>query len=292
MAHFQPPPDGDFGEYDVDSKLAVGSIWRMTTDVQGKGFEAALWGGSGLVVRSNNPAVIANPVPERASGALRVFRLKGLSTGTTMLEAGPQGSTPWVSLQVRVVQKLAAVASGDSMLELTAPQMALNAADTPVTYDMRYDRRIASSTAASAVIATAASMGKLKHLVISSHGYIKYGASGISDSVISIGAGLSRQNIELFSQLKGAIGGGVIWFGACGIGNDNIGNGERATRSGAYIVAPVMYMAPKSGQGSKLPPNKIDMYQRFVPKVFAPTGHLVSWSSFLRMGTVLGFKVA
>jgi hypothetical protein len=33
------------------------------------------------------------------------------------------------------------------------------------------------------------------------------------------------------------------------------------------------------------------MYQRFVPKVFAPTGHLVTWSSFLRMGSLLGFKV-
>jgi hypothetical protein len=52
-----------------------------------------------------------------------------------------------------------------------------------------------------------------------------------------------------------------------------------------------MYMQPKSGQGSKLPPGMMDMYQRFVPKVFAPTGHLVSWSSFLRMGALLGFRV-
>lgn len=145
--------------------------------------------------------------------------------------------------------------------------------------------------AASSVITTATAMGKLRHLVLSSHGYIRYGSGGITDSVISIGAGLSRSNIELFSRLKGSVGGGVIWFGACGSGNDNIGNGERASRAGAYIVAPVMYMQPKSGQGSKLPPGMMDMYQRFVPKVFAPTGHLVSWSSFLRMGTLLGFRV-
>ena len=291
MAHFQPPPDGEFGEYDVDSKLAVGSIWRMTTDIEGRGFEAALWGGSGLSVRSNNPSVVANPVPERASGALRVFRLKGLTPGTTLLEAGPSGGTPWVTLQVRVIQKLEAVSNGDSLIELTSPHMALNAADTPVPYDMRYDRRISAGTSAASVITTATAMGKLKHLVISSHGYIKTGAGGIEDSIISIGAGLSKQNVELFSQLKPAIGGGVIWFGACGIGNDNLRNGERASRSGAYIVAPVMYMAPKRGQG-KLPAGKIDMFQRFVPKVFAPTGYLVAWPSFLRMGNVLGFRVA
>lgn len=291
MAHFQAPTDGDFGEYDVDSKLAVGSIWRMTTDVEGKGCEAALWGGAGLTVRSNNPTVVANPVPERASGGLRVFRLKGLSPGTTMLEAGPQGGAPWVSLQVRVVQKLTSVSSGDSLLTLTSPHMALNAADTPVPYDMYYDRRIAASTSAASVMSTATAMGRLKHLVISSHGHIIFGSAGISDSIIRIGTGLNRGNVDLFSRLRPAIEGGVIWFGACGIGNDNVGNGERASRSGAYVVAPVMYMAPKPGQ-KKLGVGKMDMFERFVPKVFAPTGHLVSWASFLRMGNLLGFKVA
>jgi hypothetical protein len=44
---------------------------------------------------------------------------------------------------------------------------------------------------------------------------------------------------------------------------------------------------------TKLPPNQIDLYQRVVSKVFAPTGHLASASSFLRMGNVLGiFEVA
>lgn len=88
MAHFAPPPDGILGEYDVDSKLAVGSIWRMQVGVGGLGADVALWGGDGLVVRSNNPGVIANPLEERSSGPLRIFRLKGLTLGTTMLEAG------------------------------------------------------------------------------------------------------------------------------------------------------------------------------------------------------------
>ncbi len=290
MAHFAPPPDGILGEYDVDSKLAVGSIWRMQVGVGGLGADVALWGGDGLVVRSNNPGVIANPLEERSSGPLRIFRLKGLTLGTTMLEAGRGAGTPWISLQVQVISMAERKTNGDGYVTLTRPHMALNAASSPVTYTMTYTRRVPHNVSADEILAMAMSAGSLKHLVFSAHGYIAYGDSGIADSIIEIGKGLNKSNIGVFDELKRLMGGGVIWFGACGIGNDQAQNQERARRSGCYVVAPVMYMTPKPGQPRRIPQGMVDMYDRFTPKVFTPSGGLMPWSSFLRLGNHLGFR--
>ena len=94
----------------------------------------------------------------------------------------------------------------------------------------------------------------------------------------------------MFGELKQVMGGGVIWFGACGIGNDQAQNRERAIRSGCYVVAPVMYMSPKPGQPRRVPSGKVDMYDRFIPKVFTPSGGLIDWPSFLRLGNHLGVR--
>lgn len=291
MAHFMSPPDGDFGEYDIDNRLAVGSVWRMKVAISGAGSEVALWGGAGLKVRSNNPEVVGNPLPERAADGLRVLRMAGRRVGTTMVEAGMDSGPPWVSLQVQVVQELAPVGNGDSLIALTAPHMALNAADTPVPYRMKYTHTIPIGLSAANIASLIGRAGHLKHLAFSCHGHIVYDKGAIQDSEINLGGGLNSRNMDVFDKFKPVLKGGVLWFGACGIGNDDVRNRERAVRSGCYVVAPVMYMQSKTGH-RRPPPGQIDMFQRFTPKVFTPAGELMGWGSFLRLGSKLGFGVA
>jgi len=107
MAHFQKPSGAGPG-YDVDGKAAPGSVWRMQVP-EGSSRPIALWGGDGLTVRSNNPAVLPNSFSERASGDLRILNLTGAAVGTSMLEAG-RGNRVWISLQVQVVAAQAAAA--------------------------------------------------------------------------------------------------------------------------------------------------------------------------------------
>jgi hypothetical protein len=57
-----------------------------------------------LVVASNDPSVIANPIPESPNGEYRVLRLNGVATGTTMIEVTDAGGSHWVHLQVLVVE--------------------------------------------------------------------------------------------------------------------------------------------------------------------------------------------
>jgi hypothetical protein len=95
MAHFTCPPKGEFGEYELDDKLALGANWRMTTDVVSAGFDVGLWGGQGLTLRSNNPTVVKNiSLDEQptSTSTVRVFRVKGSAAGTTTLEACPRRS--------------------------------------------------------------------------------------------------------------------------------------------------------------------------------------------------------
>ena len=192
MAHFAAPPDGILGEYDVDNKLAVGSIWRMQVGVGGQGADVALWGGDGLVVRSNNPGVIANPLSERSSGPYRIFRMKGLATGTTMLEARLDSGALWASLQVQVVVMAPRQTNGDGYLVLTRPHMALNAVGTPVTYAMSYTRQVGRQATAGEIVGMAKAVGSLKHLVFSAHGYISYGESASATASSKLGPGSRR----------------------------------------------------------------------------------------------------
>ncbi|HKQ71396.1 MAG TPA: hypothetical protein VJT73_18760 [Polyangiaceae bacterium] len=305
MAHFQPPSDGLLGQYDIDSKLAPGSVWRMAVGLSGDGAEIALHGGRGLTVRSNNPAVVANPLPpERTDGDLRVIRLKGKALGVTMLEAGIAGSkegtwapgSPWVSLQVQVKATLNVGPVGDPFIVLTGPHMAINAFDTPTPYRMKYTRTIAPGTPLPTVISKIIAVGRLKHLVVSCHGEILFDRSTgvITDSVIHVAGqnyrGFDRSNIPLFEQLRPTLGGGVIWFGSCAIGSDNVANHARARASGCYIVAPYMYMSPRPGKANVCPLHAVDMFTRFQPKVFAPNGTLIAYPDFLAMKQ-LGIRV-
>ncbi len=102
MAHFSKPRSAAANGYDVDNKLAPGSIWRVQVPLGGT-LDVALCSATGLWVRSNNPAVVPNNgFRERLVGGDRVLTLSGNSLGTTMLESG-EGSAKWVSLQVQVV---------------------------------------------------------------------------------------------------------------------------------------------------------------------------------------------
>ena len=105
MAHFLVPPNGSGVGYDVDSKLAPGSVWRMQVPL-GSAHDITLGGGAGLFVRSNNPGVVPNAFSESQNGDLRVFTLGGAALGTSMLEAG-KGEQIWISLQVQVVSPAA-----------------------------------------------------------------------------------------------------------------------------------------------------------------------------------------
>ena len=102
MAHFLRPPGQGGQGYDVDSKLAPGSVWRMQVPVSGTR-AIALWGGAGLWVRSNNPGVVPNNgFGERQSGDLRILTMTGRTLGTSMLEVGKDQGV-WIALQVQVV---------------------------------------------------------------------------------------------------------------------------------------------------------------------------------------------
>jgi hypothetical protein len=101
VAHFLKPPHGRSAGYDVDNKLAPGSVWRMQIPV-GERRTVALWGGDGLTIRSNNPSVVPNDnFAETADNDVRILSLFGGSTGTSLLEVGTGGAV-WIILQVQV----------------------------------------------------------------------------------------------------------------------------------------------------------------------------------------------
>jgi len=301
MAHFQRPPDGDFAEYDADNQQAVGSLWRMSIPVGGRGGEVALWGGQGLTVRSNNENAVANPLPERSSGDLRIFRLVGRQLNdTTMLEFGVGRLTdgrwqwspgsPWPgSLQVRVTATTQINAAADALVTLDKPHMALNADGISYLYDMQYNHSIGAGLSAAQIVTKITAAGRLKHLVINCHGYIDYKSNAITNSRIALGAGFS--DVALFSRLT-SVSGGVVWLAGCVIGNDNVRNIQRATNGRCHVVAPMTSMQLKPGliTGKTLPFGKVDMFARFSPKVFTPGGGLIGFQSFLGMGKQLGFS--
>ncbi len=114
MAHFLKPQGRGSAGYDVDGKVAPGSVWRMQVPLGGTR-DIALWGGAGLTVWSNNPTVVPNNgFGEQPSGELRILTLSGKSLGTSMLEAGQQGNV-WTSVQVQVVATQAATTQAHTL---------------------------------------------------------------------------------------------------------------------------------------------------------------------------------
>jgi hypothetical protein len=301
MGHFAIPAQGDTNaDYVVDNKMCVGSVGRMIV-APGQSAEIALCCAEGLGVRSNNPNVIANPIPERPGAGGRILTIKPLTpSGGTYIDFGvlnPDGwswapGSPWPGTLLVNVEPRAVTPAKEGLVQLSTPSLALNATNTPVPYTLGSTQRIASSLSAEQVMSTAASAGRLRHLAFSCHGYVSFTPqTGITDSTISIGEGLNKGNHELFSKLKGSMAGGVVWACGCAIGNDNDTNRLRAEKSGCYFVAPIMFM--QMGAGYKRPGNhQIDMFRRFQPKVWAPSGSLMNWDIFVKdMSAHLGFKI-
>jgi hypothetical protein len=100
MAHFLIPAGASPRSYDVDNKLAPGSVWRVSIPANGS-LDVGLYGGAGLHVRSNNPSVVPS-IAERVSGNIRILTLRGSALGTSMIEVGPSGRPVWIALQARV----------------------------------------------------------------------------------------------------------------------------------------------------------------------------------------------
>jgi hypothetical protein len=289
MPIFQAPDTGELGEYDLDGKFQ-GSIWRMRS-ARGRDAGVALWGAdaaAGFVVRSNNPTVIPNPLKETVVGNLRVFQLNGLNLGTTLIEVSHMG-TVWTTLQVQVVAALESGHTGDRLVQLTAPHMVLNMAGSPTVMKMQYSYTIAKGVSAKDMIAKVKQAGRLKHLVINCHGYMNFDRSGATGSTLEIGAGFSQP--ELFAELKSTCRGGVIWLSGCVVGNDEEGNRKRAALSGCHVVAPINYMQQKERGVKYFPLGKVDMLERFQPKVFSPEGVAIGWPSLIRMGRQFGIAV-
>jgi hypothetical protein len=304
MAHFEQDPNDTATDCDIDNKLANGSIWRATIALgQDRAGSVALYGAGGLTVRSNNPHVINNPIPDHTWGGYRILKLSGASTGTTMIEVGVwdavgrswAAGSPWVWLQVQVKEHLNVPTLPDRLISLSAPHMALNAPKISVSYTMKYTRTIPPSTSLPELAAIVNNVGHLKHLVISAHGHIvrRDDGPGIADSEIEIGTVIRRTDLDFFRAIRKSIGGGILWLGSCAIGDDTDAGRERAKAAHCHIIAPTMYMQLRPGQGSgPLPYGKMDMYPAFRPAVFDPNGNLINWPRFATtIGPRLGLRV-
>ena len=108
MAHFAGPdstqavPQGV--RYWGKSDGAPNEVWKVEVPLGTPMVSVNLWGATGLIVTSNDPSILANPIPESSVGEYRVLRLNGLATGTTMLEVADACGNHWVHLQVQVVE--------------------------------------------------------------------------------------------------------------------------------------------------------------------------------------------
>lgn len=101
MAHFLKPPGVISDGYDVDNKLAPGSIWRLRVPL-GDIRDVALWGGSGLIVTANNPNVTPRNPPRVPQGNLDIFRIKGISEGGSTLDVWGSNGSFWGAIQIIV----------------------------------------------------------------------------------------------------------------------------------------------------------------------------------------------
>lgn len=103
MAHFFKPEKSSKSGYDVDNKLAPGSVWRMQIP-KGESREIALFGGPGLKLASNNPGILGEIVEiEFVRQDVRTFRLTGTNEGTTLIDTRDSSGARWVILQVQVL---------------------------------------------------------------------------------------------------------------------------------------------------------------------------------------------
>ena len=136
MAHFFAPNNRTDG-YDIDNKLAPGSVWRMRI-LTGQRRVIGLWGGAALEVNSNNPGVVPNDgflVNASRADGIQMLSLLGKAPGPAMLETRLNGN-PWCSLQMHVVD--ADILSGnpprdDRKLQLAPPEWNVSGMFEPVS---------------------------------------------------------------------------------------------------------------------------------------------------------------
>jgi hypothetical protein len=112
MAHFVKPNGISSEGYDVDNKLAPGSLWRVRVPL-GKTRLVGLCLGDGLKVTSNNTNVVPNDRqrPEAVTlkqvsvdSSVRTFELYGGGVGGSWIDVwGPDGSF-WIHVQALVDQ--------------------------------------------------------------------------------------------------------------------------------------------------------------------------------------------
>src|SRR5258708_608684 len=190
--------------------MAVGSVGRMVVPPNGTA-EIVLCCADTLAVRSNNPNVIKNPIPERLGDGVPMLTLTpAATTGGAYIDFGilnPDGwswapGSPWPGTLLVNVEARAAPPVPDGLIELAAPSLALNSHDTPVPYKLTFNHTVSSGMSARDVIGLATAKGRLKHLLFSCHGYIIYGYHKITNSTIRIGSGPNKDNGVLFSKLN------------------------------------------------------------------------------------------
>jgi hypothetical protein len=293
MAHFIAPTSGNINaDYHVDNRMAVGSIGRMIIPPKGEAEIILAWCPEGLKVRSNNPNVIANPIPERpypqVGGRILTIKPKA-DTGGAYIDFGVLNDdgwswapgSPWPGNLLVNVEPRKAASVADGLVKLGGNSRALNSGDTPVPYTLTSKARVSTSAPPETVIVQATEKGRVDHLVFSCHGHVKYEDNKITDSSIDLGTGLNRGNVELFEKLSTTVSGGVIWCCGCAIGNDNDLNPVRAQKANAFFVAPVMYMQIKPGSKG-VPSGQIDMFKRFLPKIWTPSGARLDWDHFVQ----------
>lgn len=283
MAHFTVPPGARPAPYQVDNKIAPGSVWRLQIPLF-YSLEVALYGGAGLWVKSNNPGVVPQwqASQERVSGDLRILPLFGRDVGVSMIETGAGGSL-WVSLQVQVV------ARKPTHIALEPPHMALNGTYTSshvtLPYNLLHNEYIPEvgpngswPPSAQEIINKVKGKLPLKHLLFNCHGVPGF---------LDIGGGFRHKDAGLFSQLGGRVG--VIWIRGCSFAGSSEGQqfcADIARNAQAYVVAPVMH----TPQQKKMPTGAIE-YEQNMPRVNAPPdGGLVSWRDFCSRGQTLGFS--
>ena len=168
-------------------------------------------------------------------------------------------------------------------IALSQPSMALNAAGLSPRYHMKTTRSVADGQSIESLIGDVAGQGRLKHLIFNSHGRVAKGG----ETTLELGAGLSSSNTGEFTKLSGKVG--VIWICGCLAANSELGKADciaRAKNSGAYLVAPAFLMMAGGGD---LAPGRMDMNVHYLPHVFTPGGDDLPFSSFIKMGTSLGF---
>ena len=66
---------------------------------------------------------------------------------------------------------ISSIGGKHAFFELEQPSMALNAADTPVRYQMKYTLKVSAGMSVREIIAAAVIKSHLRHLTISCHGY-------------------------------------------------------------------------------------------------------------------------